>query len=166
MNMLLKRFHTTKLNVIGHSFGTVICSTLLNTEFKEKIDKIVMIEPVCFFNRFQSTYRYIHNPKYSYNMLLSWFVGYTVYSDIYVKYITERHINGPDFWIYDYNEMNSNNILLILSEKDEIVTTEPLIRMMKKHNINHIVLEDSNHADLFMTEKYKHVIEQIVNYLK
>jgi len=99
-------------------------------------------------------------------MLLSWFVGYTVYSDIYVKYITERHINGPDFWIYDYNEMNSNNILLILSEKDEIVTTEPLIRMMKKHNINHIVLEDSNHADLFMTEKYNDVIEQIVNYLK
>ena len=124
-----------------------------------------MIEPVCFFNRFDSIYRYVNNPEYN-NIFLSWFVGYTVYADIYVKYISDRHLNGSDFWIYDYNEVKSDKFMFILSDNDEIVTSKILIKHMKKHNINHILVEDCNHADMFLSKKHTDKIEKIADFIK
>jgi hypothetical protein len=159
----MTKFNINKIDMIAHSFGTIIVSGLLNIDTNNKIGKVVMIEPACFFQRFQSIYRFVNNPPT--NTFLSNFVGYTVYADMYVKYIIDRYLHGPDFWIYDYNDIKSDRFLFILSENDEIVTTKVLLKNMVNYNINHIVIENCSHAELFLSSKHSDKIDLIVDFL-
>ena len=54
------------------STNNSVNSSLRTVEWKS--NKVVMIEPVCFFNRFDSIYRYVNNPEYN-NIFLLFFIN-------------------------------------------------------------------------------------------
>jgi len=163
---IIKKFNVDKINLIGHSFGSIIVSIMMKlTDVSSKINNIVMVEPVCFFNGFPKIFKYASKPNDDYNIFIGKFIQYTVYSDIYVKAVIHRYLNGPDFWIYNYDNIDKDKCLFVLSEDDKAVPTEALIKRMEDNNIKYNIVKDAKHAEVFLYPKYINHIKKIVNFV-
>lgn len=165
MRQIIIKHNLNSINFIAHSFGTVILSLFLKDPIiKSKIDKKVFIEPVCFIDKSYKIYRYINEPQLGSYGYISKVFNLIIYKDIYLRYISQRFIYGPEFWITDYQELNGNS-LVILSEKDQVVPTDELYEKMIKNNIEVICLKDGYHADMFMSSKYDSVFDKINEFI-
>lgn len=165
MKHILIKHNIEKINFIGHSFGTIILSSLLqNDMIKNRTDKTVYMEPVCFIDKAYKIYRYINDPQEGNYGMISKIFNKFIYDDIYLRYVTQRFLLGPEFWVHDYNDM-SNNSFVIVSEKDQVVPSEDIYEKMKKYNIKCMYLKESYHADMFMSNKYCDVFDQIDGFI-
>ena len=163
-NILIKH-NIDKINLIAHSFGTVIAGILLKDEFLyKKIDKKILIEPVCFINKSYKTFRYINEPKEGNYGVTSQIFNSIVYKDIYLRYVTQRFLYGPEFWITDFDILSKNS-LVIVSENDQIVPSDEIYEKMKKHNIECIYIKKAHHAEVFMTDEFNDVFEKINEFM-
>lgn len=155
----------SKINIIAHSFGTVIMGLLLKDKWiQKKVFKKILIEPVCFIDKSYKIYRYINEPKEGNYGYLGKIFNNMIYKDIYLRYVTQRFLYGPEFWILDYDNFK-NNSLVIISENDQVVPTDQIYERMKKHDIECIYLKEAFHADMFMSSKYDKIFDHMDNYI-
>lgn len=151
------------ITVIGHSFGTIILSVLLkHLEFSKRVNKKVFIDPVCFIDDSHKIFNYIKNPDDKGSMLISLFNN-IVYKDVYVRYATQRFLYGPEYWIFDYNSL-TNNTIVLLSGEDKIVPALTLYKKLSKYGIPCIYVENAGHADVFNVDEFIDVVDMVKNY--
>src|SRR5439155_12829079 len=106
---ILIKNNISRINFIGHSFGTIIMGLLLKDEWiASRTDKKIFIEPVCFIDKSYKSYRYINEPKEGNYNLISKVFNEFIYKDIYLRYVTQRFLYGSEFWIHDYNLLINN----------------------------------------------------------
>lgn len=165
MKHILIEHNIDKINLIAHSFGTIIAGLLLkDTELQNKIDKKILIEPVCFIDKSYKIYRYINEPQEGNYGMISRIFNSFIYKDIYLRYVTQRFLYGPEFWIQDYDTL-SKNTLVIVSEKDQVVPSDEIYERMKKHNIECMYVKGAYHADMFMSSEFDGIFGKIDEFL-
>ena len=151
------------LNVIAHSFGTIITAILLNDNtFRRYIKKKVLVDPVCFINKYYKIFQYIDNP-YDGGKIINKIFNACVYDDIYVRYATQRFLCGHQFWISDMTILE--NSIVVLSGKDKIVPSHDILNTLQKEGILSIISEEAAHGDIFFDE-YKDIQRVIVDFIK
>lgn len=159
-NNILIKHNLDKINVIGHSFGTIILSILLkNNTISNKIKRRIFIDPVCFIDQCYKINRYINDPDN--NTFMNRIFNMLIYNDIYVRYVTLRWMHGPEFWIFDYDSMGNKNNLVILSKQDAVVPSDVLLERFNKHDIPCIMVHGASHADIFLVDIYKDVLNSV-----
>jgi alpha/beta superfamily hydrolase len=162
---IIKKHNLTEVDIIAHSFGTVILGLLLKDKWiQTKIKKKILIEPVCFIDKSYKIYKYIDEPKEGDYGLMGKIFNNIIYKDVYLRYVGQRFLYGPEFWILDYDILKHNS-LVIISEKDQVVPTDQLYERMKKHNIKCVYLKDAHHADMFMSNKFDNIFDLIDNFI-
>ena len=162
---IIIKHNMNKINFIAHSFGTIMLGLLLKNEFiQSRTERKVFIEPVCFIDRAYKTYRYINDPQNNDYGIIGILFNAFIYKDIYLKYITQRFLYGPEFWVHDYDSL-SHDSLVIVSEKDQIVPSDEVYERMKKHNIQCMYIKGAYHADMFMSSKYDDAFDKIDEWL-
>ena len=162
---VITKHNISELNIIGHSFGTIIAGILLQDDKISKlIKKKVFIEPVCFVDKSYKIFRYINEPKEGNYGTVSKLWNVFIYKDIYLRYVTQRFLYGPEFWIKDYKILSGNS-LIILSEKDQVVPSDELYEKMKAHSVECLYLKGAYHADMFMSDEYEDTFNKIDSFL-
>ena len=110
---IIKKFNLFKVSVIAHSFGTVIAGCYLkDQDICKYIDNLILYEPICFFEGCYKIFKHINqNHKGSWKEKL---IKLFIYKDVYVRYVTQRFMFGPEFWILNYKNINniSKNLYL------------------------------------------------------
>lgn len=153
-----------KIDVVAHSFGTVILGIILKEpELKEYIEKRVLIDPVCFKDKYYKVYRYINEQKNEKGVIAS-ILNLLIYKDIYVRYVIQRYLYGPLYWI-EMEELNRTDDLIVLSERDKIVPTDVLQKKCERYGIEYINILGSGHSDIFVMAKYKENLTMITKFL-
>jgi hypothetical protein len=164
---MLDDHNLDKVNMIGHSFGTIIMGIILNDpNLSNRIDKKVFIDPVCFIDSSYKIFRYINEPDDRDGGVVNNVFNMLVYKDIYVRYATQRFLFGPEFWLLDYNRLNDNNSLVFLSMLDQIVPSESIYSRMIKYGVPCVVINDAQHADVFLNDGFNDVLDKVVGYIK
>lgn len=165
MKHILIKHNINKINLIAHSFGTIIAGLLLKDQWlQSRIDKKILIEPVCFIDKSYKSYRYINEPQEGNYGMISRIFNSFIYKDIYLRYVTQRFLYGPEFWIHDYDTL-SKNTLVVVSEKDQVVPSDEIYERMKKHNIDCMYIKGAYHSDMFMSSEFDSVFDQIDKFI-
>ncbi len=158
----------TEVNMIGHSFGTIVMSGILkDSRIRSLINKTVYVEPVCFIDRYYKVGRYMRSALLSNTKASSMtkVVNRLIYSDIYVQYVTNRYLYGPEYLMFDYGPSDMSNSLVIVSENDQIVPSDAIVERCKESDNSYMYVNDATHADIFLDKKYEHVLTYIRNFL-
>jgi hypothetical protein len=165
-NKMLDVNEIDSIDVIGHSFGTIIMGILIKSaEFSQKMDKKVFVDPVCFIDRSFKIFRYINEPGNSQDGIVNSVFNLLVYNDLYVRYVSQRFLYGPEFWIMDYTKLNSHDSLLVLSNQDSMVPSNSIYQRCKKYHVQCIRVDNAHHADVFLLEEFRGVWETIKSFL-
>jgi pimeloyl-ACP methyl ester carboxylesterase len=155
-----------EVNILAHSFGTVILAILLRDPWiNQRVKKRIYVDPVCFIDECYKIYRYINDPHDGRGGIFAIISNFLVYRDIHVRYATQRFLYGPEFYIYDYDSMNNDNNLVVLSKNDNLVPSETLYRRFSKHNIPCLLVYDAFHADIFSGSIFKDVLSSVSNFV-
>jgi len=164
--MMLEYHGIDKIDVISHSFGTIILGILLKDEYiASKIGKKVFVDPACFIDRSFKIFRYINEPGTSDDGLVNTVFNLLVYNDIYVRYIAQRFLYGPEFWILNYEKLNNDDSLVVLSDKDSMVPSRSIHERCHRHGVQCLTINDANHADIFLLNEFKEVWNIIKSFL-
>lgn len=164
--MMLEYHDIDKVDIVSHSFGTIVLGILMkDSELASKIDKKVFVDPVCFIDRSFKILRYINEPGDTQDGVVNSVFNLLVYNDIYVRYIAQRFLYGPEFWILDYEKLNNNKSLLVLSHKDSMVPSESIHNRCKKHGVQSFIVNDANHADIFLVDEFRGVWNMIKSFI-
>lgn len=75
-----------------------------------------------------------------------------------------RVMFGPDFWIYNINELVNKNIMLVLENNDEVIPAEFLYNKIKNRNINYYYLNNAYHGSVLLDSKFDNVFNEIIKY--
>ncbi len=157
MRKVVERHGINHLNVISHSFGTIVLGILLQDPwFVQKFEYKVFVEPVCFVEDSYKTFRYINESFDEHNKMLSFWTNILIYSDIYIRYVAQRYLFGPEFWITDNDILEDT--LIVLSENDALVPSHALQRRMEKNSVQCMVVNNANHSDIFLYPEYAHAL--------
>lgn len=149
---LLLEHNITTANLIGHSFGTIIMAIILqDKDIRKIISNKIFIDPVCFIDECYKIFRYIDNPDHR-DSIINKVFNTIVYDDIYVRYATQRFLNGPNYWIFDYQLLDKT--IVILSYKDRIVPSVKIYERLSSEHIPCIIIEDAEHGDIFTAPFY------------
>lgn len=157
-------FHEiNQINLIGHSFGTIMMAIILqDDDFRSKVYNKIFIDPVCFIDESYKIFRYIDNPD-DRNSIINKVFNKIVYDDVYVRYATQRFLHGPNFWVFDYKLLEKT--IVVLSQNDKIVPTTSIQNTLCDKGIPCILIENAAHGDIF-TSEYLSVQELIIDFNK
>jgi hypothetical protein len=161
---MLEYHNINKVNIISHSFGTIILGILIRDNIlSKKIDKKVLVDPVCFIDRSFKIFKYINEPCNTQNSIINPIFNVLVYNDLYVRYISQRFLYGPEFWIFDYEKLSKS--LVVLSTEDSMVPSMSIYNRCKQHQIPCFIINNAYHGDIFLLDEFRGVWEMIKNYL-
>ena len=164
--LMLEYHNINKIDVVSHSFGTIILGILLkDDEAASKINKKIFVDPACFIDRSFKIFRYINEPGTSDDGIVNSVFNLLVYNDIYVRYIAQRFLYGPEFWVLNYEKLNTNETLLVLSNKDSMIPSQSIYQRCKEYNVPCLIIEDANHADIFLLNEFRDVWNTIKTFL-
>lgn len=153
------------VNLLGHSFGTIVMSILLkNPHFKQRIGNKIFIDPVCFMDDCYKIFNYIKAPDTRNGDLTTSIFNSMIYDDVYVRYTTQRYLYGPEYWLLDYDNLQKNTIV-ILSGSDKIVPSTTLHKKLTANDVISIYVNNAEHADIFSMVQYSTVINTIVDHI-
>jgi pimeloyl-ACP methyl ester carboxylesterase len=153
--------------VLSHSFGTYISQILRKDTRSNILNKIIMVDPIIFWIGCFKMSLHIENPfikKYPLSKyLIDNLISFMIYQCLYLKYVCFRVMFGPDFWIYDANELIDSNITIILEKGDYVIPAELLHE--KLHKIKHFYFDsdDMSHGSVLMEKKY---VEELINIIE
>ena len=165
VRQILIKHNISEFSFIAHSFGTIIAGLLLQDKWiSGKVNKKVFIEPVCFIDKSYKIFRYINEPKEGSYGLISKLWNEFIYKDIYLRYVTQRFMYGPEFWIKDYDTLSGNS-LVIVSEKDQVVPSDEIYEKMKKNKIECLYIKGAYHADMFMSDEYNDIFTKVDQFI-
>ena len=168
----LKKKNIYEIDIMGHSFGTIILNYMLgyhkiiNPPLLIKIRKKIYLEPICF-NCFSSSihrvcysnYKWNFDRKFTSNIKKLLFY-YIIQKDIYIQATMKRFINP--FEIFEYNIKMNQNTCILLSGRDFIIKSEYLKDYIKKYwrkNVKLIYNENESHGSILIS-KNKHKIKK------
>lgn len=162
----LKKINETM--ILAHSFGTYITQILRKDSRSEIFQKIILVDPIIFWIGCFKMSLQIENPfikKYPlYLFIIDNILAFMIYQCLYLKYVCFRVMFGPDFWIYDVNELANQNITIILEKKDYIIPAELLFNkingIIKCHYFNS---DDMYHGSILMEKKYTGELLKIID---
>lgn len=155
--------------LLSHSFGTYI-TQFLRKDIRCKIfSKIILVDPIIFWIGCFKMSLHVENPfikKYPLTAyLIDNLLSFMIYQCLYLKYVCYRVMFGPDFWIYDVNELSKcDNIIIILEKNDYVIPAELIYNKIK--NIVKCYYFDSDdmyHGTILMDKKYCSKLVDIVN---
>lgn len=163
---ILVTHNLEKVSILGHSFGTVILAVLLKDPWiNARIKKRIFVDPVCFIDECYKIYRYINDPSDGRGGIFTALSNFLVYRDVHVRWATQRFLYGPEFYIFDYDSMNNDNNLVVLSKNDNLVPTDTLYKRFRKHGIPCLLVYDAFHADIFFGSIFKEVLLSVGNFV-
>ncbi len=163
---LIHDHEITELNVIAHSFGTIILGLLLKDKFLDSvIKKRIFVDPVCFMEDCYKIYRYINEPDFGKESVVNDVFNTIIYRDVYLRYVSQRFLFGPEYWITDYDNLSNHNNLVILSFNDQMLPIITLYNKMLKHKIPCLLIDRAYHADIFMTDEFKVVVDYMKEHI-
>jgi len=154
--------------LLAHSFGTYITQFLRKDIRNNIFKKIILVDPIIFWIGCFKMSLHIENPfikkypitKYLIDNLLS----FMIYQCLYLKYVCFRVMFGPDFWIYDANELANKNITIILEKGDYIIPAELLYEKIKNTvKCYYFDSDDMSHGSILMEKKYIPELINIIN---
>jgi len=153
--------------ILAHSFGTYITQILCKDTRSSVFNKIILVDPIIFWIGCFKMSLHIENPfikKYPlYLYIIDNILAFMIYQCLYLKYVCFRVMFGPDFWIYDVNELANQNITIILEKADYIIPAELLYNkingIVKCHYFNS---DDVFHGSVLMEKKYTDKLLQII----
>lgn len=162
---IINHHNLKSIDIVAHSFGTIILGILLKDILLNKIiKKRIFIEPVCFIDQSYKIYRYINEPTTYKNDVISKIFNYLIYDDIYFRYVSQRFLYGPEFWL-DYEDVKNNNNLIIVSQEDNIIPSNRLYNKMKNKNIHCLIVHDASHSEIFIAIKFKSILSYVNSFL-
>lgn len=153
--------------ILSHSFGTYITQILRKDTRSSIFTKIILVDPIIFWIGCFKMSLHVENPlikKYPlYLYIIDNILSLMIYQCLYLKYVCFRVMFGPDFWIYDVNELNDTNITIILEKGDYIIPAELLYDkingIIKCHYFDS---DDMIHGSILMENKYIDKMLEIV----
>jgi len=153
------------VNLVGHSFGTIIMSILLrNDQIQKRIGTKIFVDPVCFMEDCYKIFNYIKKPDTRNGDLTTTIFNSMIYEDVYVRYTTQRYLYGPDYWLLDYDSLLKNSIV-VLSGDDKIVPSSKLHKKLAENNVACIYVNNARHADIFSMDEFSAVINAIIDHI-
>lgn len=161
---ILNKHGIEKLDIVGHSFGTIIMGILLkDKEINRRVEKRIFIDPVCFIEKSYKIYNYIDEPYVGENVWTNTVFNKLIYNDVYVRYVMQRYLYGPEFWILDYEKMEK--ALIVLSMDDKIVPSNALHKRLTKKGVPCITAAEAKHSDIFFISGFKSILNTLSYYL-
>lgn len=155
----LEFYNISKYILIAHSFGTYITQILRKDSRVSMFKKIILIDPIIFWIGCFKMSLHVENPfikKYPLTTyLIDNLLSFMIYQCLYLKYVCFRVMFGPDFWIYDINELSNSNIIIVLEKYDYIIPAELIYK--KINNVLKCYYFDSSemcHGSILMEKKY------------
>lgn len=163
---MIFKHNIDKFNVVCHSFGTIILASLIKDPWiNSKIEKKIFIDPVCFIDGCHEIFEYINKPANSPYSITTSIFNKLIYDDIYVRYVTQRFLYGPEFWISDYEGMSNHNNLVILSFNDKMVPVKAIYDKMTRYNVPCLLIDNAQHADIFLMDEFKLVLDYVTQHI-
>ena len=164
--MKLKNINNTM--ILSHSFGTYITQILRKDSRSIIFDKIILVDPIIFWIGCFKMSLHIENPfikKYPIHLfIIDNILAFMIYQCLYLKYVCFRVMFGPDFWIYDVNELANKNITIILEKGDYIIPAELLYdKINGVINCHYFNSGAMMHGSILMENKYKNELIKIID---
>lgn len=158
----------TNTIILSHSFGTYITQILRKDTRSIIFDKIILIDPIIFWIGCFKMSLHIENPfikKYPIHLfIIDNILAFMIYQCLYLKYVCFRVMFGPDFWIYDVNELENKNITIVLEKGDYIIPAELLYHKINgKINCHYFDSDNMMHGSILMENKYKNELLKIID---
>ena len=154
--------------LLSHSFGTYITQFLRKDPRSNIFSKIILVDPIIFWIGCFKMSLHVENPfikKYPiYTYLIDNLLSFLIYQCLYLKYVCFRVMFGPDFWIYDANELTDTNITIILEKNDYIIPAD-LIYEKIKNKVKCYYFDSDNmyHGSILMEKKY---VNELINIIE
>jgi len=170
-NTLYNFLESKKINkiiILAHSFGTYI-TEFIRRDFRSNIfEKIILVDPIIFWIGYFKMSLHIENPfikKYPITTyLIDNLLCFMIYQCLYLKYVCFRVMFGPDFWIYDINELKNKNITIILEKEDYVIPAELLYQKIKDNiKCHYFDSNDMTHGTILMKQKYLSKLINIID---
>jgi len=157
------------INLLSHSFGTYITQILRNDVRSMVFDKIIMIDPIIFWIGCFKMSTWVEASTYAkpyINNMNDNLLKFIIYNCMYLKYVCHRVMFGPDFWIYDSNELDNTNVMLVLEKGDMVIPAELLYNKIKNNKIKFHYIDDINavHGSIFFDSKYCKELDTVLTY--
>ena len=154
--------------ILAHSFGTYITQILRKNKKSTIFEKIIMVDPIIFWIGCFKMSLHVENPfikKYPLTTyLIDNIISFMIYQCLYLKYVCFRVMFGPDFWVYDVDEISNNNITLILEKEDYVIPAELLyLKVRNKIKTYYFDSEGMTHGTILMDDKYTQKLIEIIN---
>lgn len=171
-----KRQHSIKrvADVVGHSYGTSVIA-YWNREYKNDLRKKVSIDPMSIGLTFGIMLGYgqetrLQSWKSMWNEskdIMSFVLEYMVKCDIDTQIFLKRDIWLFEMWETKTNEWNETQ-MLVLSEKDEYVNSNGIVKMFKawKFTSNILLVPDWMHGGCCLEKDNHGVWEKIADFVK
>jgi hypothetical protein len=154
--------------ILSHSFGTYI-SQILNRDKRNKIfKKIIMVDPIVFWIGCFKMSLNIDNPLVRKNPIHKYIsdnlINFLVYQCIYLKYVCYRVMFGPDFWIYNSNEIVNSNLYMVIQKNDNVIPGDVIYDKIKnKSDCFYLDKDDALHGSILMDDQYRPIIHNILD---
>ena len=163
----LKFKNINQTMILSHSFGTYITQILRKDTRGSIFSKIILVDPIIFWIGYFKMSLYVENPlikKYPLHLcIIDNVLSYMIYQCLYVKYVCFRVMFGPDFWIYDANELTGTNVTIILEKGDHIIPAELLYNKINGTiKCHYFDSDDMIHGSILMENKHINKILEIV----
>ena len=144
-----------KVNIIGHSIGSTICSAYLN-KYPNNIDNFFCIEGQIFFNGSVKVYELFNSDlsKLDFFEMLSVPLFHRY---LYTQFFIHRYIHPDKCCIYDLNEDNNKHIKIHMFHvnNDTTVYIKPQIdyAFNKKIPVSYYITQSDNKHGSFVTDR-------------
>lgn len=163
---IIDHFGLNRINLVSHSFGSVVLSLWIRDKIMTDIlHKVVMVDPVCFIDQTYRVFRFINEPTRTSQEVMNYALSFMMYHDIYIKYVCMRFMYGPRYLIHDYHNLKKLRLLVLLSENDEIVPAKAVKHQLKINGIKYLMAKDASHADIMYRGAFKDYLMAIPRYL-
>ena len=136
------QYHTSKLSLVGHSFGSCPITWLLASKRLPNIKQIVLLDPVTIL---------LSEPDVMVNFLYAEEISkirMVASSELFTEYYLRRHFSwyNSELWLESITE--NCELLVCLAEKDEIINAGKVKREVERHSSGRLVYwKGAGHAD-------------------
>jgi pimeloyl-ACP methyl ester carboxylesterase len=165
----LESKNINEIILLAHSFGTYITQILRKDHRSKIFSKIILVDPIIFWIGCFKMSLHVENPfikKYPITIyLIDNLLNFMIYQCLYLKYVCFRVMFGPDFWIYDANELiEHKNIVIILQKNDYIIPADLIYSKIKNVVKCHYLNSDEMyHGSILMDKKYTPKLIKIID---
>ncbi|KAI9296802.1 alpha/beta-hydrolase [Neoconidiobolus thromboides FSU 785] len=153
-DILFHRYNILDCQLIGHSYGTIIASWLIQDR-PHYVNQVQLIDPVCFLMwESDLIYNFLYKPR---DDLISTLAYYFLSKDLFMANVFYRHFNWYEnlLFLQDLNNIPCN---VYLSEKDWIISANKIHSYIEEfnHNRENIkvhIMKEFTHGQYLLCDK-------------